>query len=99
MKVELTVDAARWVEAEIAAGAFSTPEDAVHFAVNQARAKRDSAFAEGGRSQTARTGAAAETAASKRTAKEAAARMLNRRQFHRLPEGTIICDLMTYGRA
>lgn len=39
MKVELTPDAAQWVEAELAAGRFATPEDAVRYAIN--RAKRD----------------------------------------------------------
>ena len=53
MKVELTPDAAHWVEAEIAAGTFPTAEDAVRFAVQQAkiaalRAKLDAAVAEGG---------------------------------------------------
>jgi Arc/MetJ-type ribon-helix-helix transcriptional regulator len=54
MKVELTPDAAQWVEAEIAAGTFPTPEDAVRHAihelrVNALRATLDSAVAEGGR--------------------------------------------------
>jgi Arc/MetJ-type ribon-helix-helix transcriptional regulator len=53
MKIELTPDAAHWVEAELAAGTFPTPEDAVRFAINQAktaalRAKLDAAVAEGG---------------------------------------------------
>ena len=53
MKIELTPDAAQWVEAEIAAGTFQTAEDAVRFAINQAkanflRAKLDAALAEGG---------------------------------------------------
>ncbi len=99
MKVDLTVDAVQWVEAEIAAGTFATPEDAVHFAVSQARAKRDLAFAEEGRSQTLKVQTAPESAVPKRTAQEAAARMLNRRQFHRLPEGKTIRDMITYGRA
>ena len=37
MKVELTPDAAIWVEAELAAGRFATAEDAVRFAINEAK--------------------------------------------------------------
>jgi Arc/MetJ-type ribon-helix-helix transcriptional regulator len=53
LKVELTPDAAHWIEAELAAGTFQTPEDAVRFAISQAktralRAKLDAAVAEGG---------------------------------------------------
>ena len=53
MKVELTPDATHWVEVEIAAGTFPTAEDAVRYAINQAktialRAKLDAAVAEGG---------------------------------------------------
>ena len=53
MKVELTPDAAQWVQAELAAGTFPTPEDAVRHAINQAkllalRDKLDAAVAEGG---------------------------------------------------
>jgi hypothetical protein len=53
MKIELTPDAAQWVEAEVAAGTFLTPEDAVRHAVceaknNALRAKLDAARAEGG---------------------------------------------------
>ena len=53
VKIELTPDAAHWVEAEPAAGTFPTPEDAVRHAINQAkatalRAKLDAAVAEGG---------------------------------------------------
>jgi hypothetical protein len=53
LKVELTPDAAQWVEAEIAAGTFPTPEDAVRFAIQQAKLNAlrntlDSAEAEGG---------------------------------------------------
>ncbi len=53
MKIELTPDAAHWVEAEIAAGTFLTAEDAVRYAINHAksatlRAKLDSAVAGGG---------------------------------------------------
>ena len=53
MKIELTPDAAHWVQAEIAAGTFLTAEDAVRYAINQAkttalRAKLDAAIAEGG---------------------------------------------------
>lgn len=53
MKIELTPDAAIWVEAEVAAGTFPTPEDAVRFAIREAktnalRGKLDAAVAEGG---------------------------------------------------
>ena len=53
MKVELTPDAAQWVEAELAAGRFPTAEDAIRHAVNQAklielRAELAAAEAEGG---------------------------------------------------
>ena len=53
MKVELTPDAAQWVEAEVAAGTFPTPEDALRHAVQQAkmtalRNTLDAAEAEGG---------------------------------------------------
>ena len=53
MKVELTPDIAQWVEAEVAAGAFPTPEDAlrhavIEFRVNAFRAKLDAAVEEGG---------------------------------------------------
>lgn len=53
MKVELTPDAAQWVQAEVAAGNFPTAEDAVRFAIHQAkitalRAKLDAAVAAGG---------------------------------------------------
>jgi Arc/MetJ-type ribon-helix-helix transcriptional regulator len=53
MKVELTPDAAQWVEAELAAGRFSTAEDAVRYAVNHAkqsilRGELEAAEAEGG---------------------------------------------------
>ena len=53
MKVELTPDAAQWVRAEIAAGTFPTPEDAVRHAIQQAklialRTTLDAAEAEGG---------------------------------------------------
>lgn len=37
MKVELTSDAAKWVEAEIAAGHFATAEDAISHAINRAK--------------------------------------------------------------
>jgi Arc/MetJ-type ribon-helix-helix transcriptional regulator len=37
VKVELTPDAAVWVEAEVAAGRFPTVEDAVRYAVNAAK--------------------------------------------------------------
>jgi Arc/MetJ-type ribon-helix-helix transcriptional regulator len=53
MKVELTPDAAHWVDAELAAGTFPTAEDAVRYAIIQAkttalRAKLDAAMKEGG---------------------------------------------------
>jgi hypothetical protein len=53
MKIELTPDAAQWVEAELAAGRFLTAEDAVRYAINQVkimelRAALDAAEAEGG---------------------------------------------------
>jgi hypothetical protein len=53
LKVELTPDAAQWVQAEIAAGTFPTPEDAVRHAIQQAkrtalRNALDAAEAEGG---------------------------------------------------
>ena len=37
MKIELTADAAQWVQAELAAGRFTTAEDAVRHAINQAK--------------------------------------------------------------
>ena len=57
MKVELTPDAAIWVEAELAAGRFATAEDAVRFAINEAktailRAEIETAELEGGRFTT-----------------------------------------------
>jgi Arc/MetJ-type ribon-helix-helix transcriptional regulator len=53
VKVELTPDAAQWVEAELAAGRFPTAEDAIRYAVNYARlselrAELQTAEAEGG---------------------------------------------------
>ena len=53
MKVELTPDAAQWVEASVAAGRFPTAEDAICYAVNYAkmselRADLQAAEAEGG---------------------------------------------------
>ena len=53
MKVELTPDAAQWVAAEIEAGTFPTAEDAVRYAISQAklialRNALDAAEAEGG---------------------------------------------------
>jgi hypothetical protein len=53
LKVELTPDAAQWVQAEIAAGTFPTPEDAVRYAIAQAKLNAlrnalDAAEAEGG---------------------------------------------------
>jgi len=37
VKVELTPDAAQWVQAEVAAGTFPTPEDAVRYAMQLAK--------------------------------------------------------------
>jgi len=53
VKVELTPDAAQWVEAELAAGRFATAEDAVRYAIIWAkraelREMLESAEAEGG---------------------------------------------------
>jgi Arc/MetJ-type ribon-helix-helix transcriptional regulator len=53
VKVELTPDAAQWVQAEVAAGTFPTPEDAVRYAiqlakVNALRNALDAAEAEDG---------------------------------------------------
>ncbi len=53
MKVELTPDAARWIEMEIASGRFRTAEEAVRYAINQVkimeiRATLEAADAEGG---------------------------------------------------
>jgi hypothetical protein len=53
LKVELTPDAAQWVQAELAIGRFPTAEDAIRHAVNQAklielRAELAAAEAEGG---------------------------------------------------
>jgi Arc/MetJ-type ribon-helix-helix transcriptional regulator len=58
VKVQLTPDAAQSVEAEVAAGTFPTPEDAVRHAVNELRvnalrATLDAAVAEGGSHTTA----------------------------------------------
>ena len=57
MKVELTPDTAQWVEAELAAGRFTTAEDAIRHAVNQVklaelRAMLEAAEAEGGKFAT-----------------------------------------------
>jgi hypothetical protein len=57
MKIELTPDAAQWVEAELAAGRFLTAEDAVRHAINQVkiaelRAALAAAESEGGRFTT-----------------------------------------------
>ena len=57
VKVELTPDAAQWVEAELAAGRFPTAEDAIRYAVNYAklaelRAELEAAEAEGGKFTT-----------------------------------------------
>jgi putative addiction module CopG family antidote len=53
MKIELTPDAARWIEMQIASGRFRTAEDAVRYAINQVkimelRAALAEAEAEGG---------------------------------------------------
>jgi Arc/MetJ-type ribon-helix-helix transcriptional regulator len=53
MKIELTPDAARWVEMEIASGRFRTADEAVRYAINQVkimeiRATLEAAEAEGG---------------------------------------------------
>lgn len=57
MQIELTPEAARWVEAEVAAGAYPSPEEAVRDAVDRLRlatlrAKLDAAIAEGGRNSS-----------------------------------------------
>jgi hypothetical protein len=59
VKIELTPDAAQWVEAVLAAGRFLTAEDAIRHAVNQVkiaelRAALDASEAEGGRLTTGR---------------------------------------------
>jgi Arc/MetJ-type ribon-helix-helix transcriptional regulator len=53
LKVELTPDAAQWVEAAIAAGRFATAEDAVSYAIKWAKRAElrdmlDASEAEGG---------------------------------------------------
>ena len=53
MKVELTPDAAQWVETAVAQGRFATAEDAVRYAVNRAKRAElrdmlDSSETEGG---------------------------------------------------
>jgi hypothetical protein len=53
VKIELTPDAAQWVQAELAAGRFQTAEAAIRHAINQAklaelRAELAAAEAEGG---------------------------------------------------
>ena len=58
MKIELTPDAAQWVEAEVATGRFPTAEDAVRFAINLAKRAElrdmlDASDAEGGVHSTA----------------------------------------------
>ena len=57
MKIELTPDSAQWVEAALAAGRFVTAEDAVRYAINQAkraelREMLDATEAEGGHYST-----------------------------------------------
>jgi Arc/MetJ-type ribon-helix-helix transcriptional regulator len=58
MKVELTPDAAHWVEAALASGRFVTPEEAVRYAIVRARHAElrdmlDATEAEGGSHSTA----------------------------------------------
>ena len=53
LKVELTPDAAEWVQAELTAGRFATAEDAVRYAINcvrlaELREVLDASEAEGG---------------------------------------------------
>ncbi len=53
MKIELTPDAAHWVEHSVASGRFATHEDAVRYAVNETkraelRAMIEASIAEGG---------------------------------------------------
>lgn len=53
MKVELTPDAAQWVETELDAGHFPTAEDAVRYAIyhakiSQLRAELEAAESKGG---------------------------------------------------
>lgn len=53
MKIELTPDSATWVKAELDAGHFATAEDAVRFAIEQAklaalRATIEASLARGG---------------------------------------------------
>lgn len=53
MKVELTPDAAQWVDAAVSAGRFAKPEDAVPYAIDRAkkaelREMLDATEAEGG---------------------------------------------------
>jgi len=51
MKVELTPDAASWVQAELDAGRFPTAEDAIRFAVNEAKRRNLSAMLEASRAE------------------------------------------------
>ncbi|MGD0632721.1 MAG: hypothetical protein ABSA13_00385 [Beijerinckiaceae bacterium] len=51
------------------------------------------------RRMLAASGAGQQPSPQRRTPREAAARILERRKFHPLPEGTTIRDMMTYGRA
>ncbi len=58
MKIELTPDAAQWVEAELAAGNFATAEDVVRHAIAQMkvvalRSMLDAAVAKGGSNSVA----------------------------------------------
>ena len=54
MRIELTPDAARWIEAEVASGTFPSPEEAVQQAIDRLclaalKVKLEAAVAEGGR--------------------------------------------------
>jgi Arc/MetJ-type ribon-helix-helix transcriptional regulator len=58
MKIELTPDAAQWVEIGLASGRFVTAEDAVRYAINRAKRAElrdmlDATEAEGGSFSTA----------------------------------------------
>jgi Arc/MetJ-type ribon-helix-helix transcriptional regulator len=57
MRIELTPDAAQWVQAAVAAGRFATAEDAVRYAINRAKRAElcemlDATEAEGGSNST-----------------------------------------------
>jgi Arc/MetJ-type ribon-helix-helix transcriptional regulator len=58
VKIELTPDAAQWVEVNLASGRFVTAEDAVRYAINRAKRAElrdmlDATEAEGGSYTTA----------------------------------------------